>query len=91
MSIFNTIRTILRPKQEGSYTLPIVGNLPPLETVTKALLTPGETAHYLSLTGRQLSAWEMGQGPIRPTTEVIGAEVWVRFKTADVRRVAAGR
>jgi hypothetical protein len=88
MNIFNTIRNIFRPKPEGSYTLPITGNLPPLETVTKALLTPGEAAHYLSLTGRQLSQWEMGQGPIRPTTEVIGQEVWVRFRTADVRRIA---
>ena len=87
-TIFNTIRHIFRPAQEGSYTLPIVGNLPPLETVTKALLTPGETAHYLSLTGRQLSQWEMGQGPIRPTTEVVGQDVWVRFRTADVRRLA---
>ena len=91
MSIFNTIRNILRPKPEGSYTTPIVGNLPPLDSLTKALLTPAETAHYLSLTAKQLNAWEMGQGPIRPTTEVIGADVWVRFRTADVRRVAAGR
>lgn len=88
MSIFNTIRHIFRPAPEGSYTVPITGNLPPLDTVTKALLTPGETAHYLSLTGRQLSAWEMGQGPIRPTTEVIGQDVWVRFKTVDVKRLA---
>ena len=29
MSIFNTIRHIFRPKPEGSYTLPITGNLPP--------------------------------------------------------------
>lgn len=88
MSIFNTIRHIFRPAPEGSYTVPITGNLPPLDTVTKALLTPGETAHYLSLTGRQLSQWEMGQGPIRPTTEVVGQDVWVRFKTADVKRLA---
>ena len=88
MSIFNTIRHIFRPAPDGSYTVPITGNLPPLDTVTKALLTPGETAHYLSLTGRQLSAWEMGQGPIRPTTEVVGQDVWVRFRTADVRRLA---
>ncbi len=88
MSIFNTIRKILRPKPEGSYTLPIVGNLPPLESVTKALLTPGETARYLSLTAKPLNDWEMGQRPIRPTTEVIGQDVWVRFRTADVKRLA---
>lgn len=88
MSIFNTIRHIFRPKPEGSYTLPIVGNLPPLETVTKALLTPGETAHYLSLTARQLNDWEMGQGPIRPTVESVDGRLWVRFRTEDVRRVA---
>lgn len=88
MSIFNTIRHIFRPAPDGSYTVPITGNLPPLDTVTKALLTPGETAHYLSLTAKQLNAWEMGQGPIRPTTEKIGGEVWVRFRTADVKRIA---
>ena len=87
-SIFNTIRTIFRPKQEGSYTLPIVGNLPPLETVTKALLTPGETAHYLSLTAKQLNDWEMGQGPIRPTVESVDGQLWVRFRTSDVKRIA---
>ena len=87
MSIFNTIRHIFRPAQDGSFTRKIA-NYPPLESVTKALLTPDETAHYLSLTGRQLGAWEMGQGPIRPTTEVIGQDVWVRFRTADVRRLA---
>ena len=88
MSIFNTIRHILRPAQEGSHTPPIVGNLPPLDSVTKALLTPGEVAHYLSLTAKQLNAWEMGQGPIRPTTEVVGQDGWVRFRTADVKRLA---
>ena len=87
MSIFNTIRHIFRPKAQDSFTRRI-DNYPPLETVTKALLTPDETAHYLSLTARQLSAWEMGQGPIRPTTEVIGQDVWVRFKTSDVKRLA---
>ncbi len=88
MSIFNTIRHIFRPKPTDSYTLPIVGNLPPLESVTKALLTPGETAHYLSLTAKQLNDWEMGQGPIRPTAEKVDGELWVRFRTADVKRLA---
>jgi len=87
MNIFNTIRNIIRPKSQDSFTRKIA-NYPPLEGVTKTLLTPDETAHYLSLTGRQLSQWEMGQGPIRPTTEVIGQDVWVRFRTADVRRIA---
>ena len=87
MNIFNTIRHIFRPAPKDSFTRRI-DNYPPLQSVTKALLTPDETAHYLSLTGRQLSAWEMGQGPIRPTTEVIGQDVWVRFRTADVRRIA---
>lgn len=87
MSIFNTIRNIIRPKAQDSFTRRI-DNYPPLQSVTKALLTPDETAHYLSLTGRQLNAWEMGQGSISPTTEVVGQDVWVRFKTVDVKRLA---
>lgn len=89
MNIFRTIRNIFRPKQEGSYTLPI-RNYPPLDTVTRDLLTPEETAFYLNLTGREIAQWEMSQGPIRPTTERVGGELWVRFRTADVRRLAGG-
>ncbi len=91
MNIFRTIRNIFRREPpKDSYTLPI-RNYPPLDTVTRDLLMPEETAFYLNLTGREIAQWEMSQGPIHPTTERVGGEVWVRFRTADVRRLAAGR
>lgn len=91
INIFNTIRRGFRREQpKDSYTRPI-RNYPPLDTVTRDLITPEETAFYLNLTGREIAQWEMGQGPIRPTTERVGGDVWVRFRTVDVRRLAAGR
>ena len=89
MSIFNTIRHIFRPKQTDSYTLPIK-NYPPLDTVTKPLLDTGEMAFYLGLDARTASRWEMSQGPIRPTTEKIDGQIWIRWRTEDVRRLVNG-
>lgn len=87
MNIFTTIRNIFRSKSPGSYAPPIVNYLP-LKFVTRELLTPAETAFYCNLTGPQLSQWEMGYGPIRPTTETVAGQIWIRFRTADVRSIA---
>lgn len=87
MNIFNTIRNIFRPKPKDSFTLPI-RNYPPLDTVTKPLLDTGEMAFYLSLDARTAAQWEMSQGPIRPTLEKIDGQLWLRWRTEDVRRIA---
>lgn len=88
MNIFNTIRAILRPKAKDSYTLP-VKNYPSLNTVTKPLLDTSEMAFYCNLDAKTAAQWEMGQGPIRPTTEHVGDEIWIRWRTADVRALRA--
>lgn len=90
MGLFNTIRNIFRAKPKDSYTLPIK-NYPPLASVTKPLLDTGEMAFYLNLDAKTANQWEMSQGPIRPTTEKINGEVWLRWKTEDVRRLANER
>lgn len=57
----------------------------------KPLLSTAEMAHYLGLDARTANQWEMSQGPIRPTTETIDGQVWIRWRTEDVRRLAAAR
>lgn len=90
MSIFTTIRNFFRKPPKDSFTLPIK-NYPPLSTVTKPLLDTGEMAFYLGLDARTANQWEMSNGPIRPTVEWVNGQAWVRWRTEDVRRLAAGR
>lgn len=91
MNIFTTIRNVIRrTPPKDSFTLPVI-NPPPLSEVTKVLLTTAEMAHYLGLDAKAANAWQMGQGPIQPTTEKVDGTVWLRWRTDDVRRLAAGR
>ena len=87
MNIFNTIRNIFRPKPADSYARNVI-NPPPLSEVTKPLLTTDEMAFYLSLDAKTAAQWEMSQGPIRPTVEKIDGQLWLRWRTEDVRRIA---
>lgn len=58
----------------------------PLEEVTKPLLTSEELQFYLGLDKETCDKWEMSQGSIRPTSEKIGNEYWLRWKLSDVKK-----
>lgn len=90
-NIFNTIIKRIRPKQTDSYVPFPVKDYPDLEDVTSELIDTAQMAFYLNLSPRVAAQWEMSQGPIRPTTEKIGKDIWIRWRVSDVRQIAAER